>query len=423
MTTLTLGFSGIRNIIQSNWSPPFTFIFELDDCQDVKIKTNMCCATLISSLVSRHLMTDSTIDHIILNAKGINEQEIMLFFSILDEGKLEMSTKNARAFYKISELIMSDDIKNTISDIYDQISSEENILVKIQLKIEKNLDYSEELNYCANNLIELIKKHSFDDFPDEIAVNLLEEILGIYKQRFGKMDKIENQQKIFKFLFSFNDKDFIKLASYLNFKLLNETDLSEFLGRLNENSFCSQAALALTQKFDIKEKRKDAYIYNSNQKFNGILKNLEKKCGSNPILAGFLRVYPEIKEANDLFDEKKDFILPSAFSFPEIIFDFGNQNVRLYGVEIKTPSRLQPSFQPKDWQIEGSSNRDKWEILYVERNCSELKSPCKTVYFPFKTQKEYQYIKYTQKSNWGKQSEQRKFALGSIEFYGELIMK
>lgn len=125
-----------------------------------------------------------------------------------------------------------------------------------------------------------------------------------------------------------------------------------------------------------------------------------------------------IDNSNDTFYEKN-----ATAETTWVDFQFLKQKIDLSSYQIKTYIYGSGNPHPKEWEILGSNDREHWDVLDHQENCSELNQAHTTEHFVCQTptHKLYQYIRYHQISNWHTNQDAYKYSLriSKFELYGD----
>lgn len=159
--------------------------------------------------------------------------------------------------------------------------------------------------------------------------------------------------------------------------------------------------------------------YNNYNEFNGILNYLNGKSFRvtsssvyhNEINSSPLNVLDYYDDDNSFSSEDE----PNSW----ICFDFVNQKVVLTKYMIKSSSYGPGLSHLKSWIVEGSNDKNVWETIDEQKNCSSLNgSNCVCSFDTCNSTSAFRYIRLRQTGlNW---RNRHYLKFNAIEFYGEI---
>lgn len=428
---ISLGSKALNNAINLKWGPEFLFIFKDKNGNTVStISLSAFQACIISSKVSKLFAIDPTISQYIFEADGFSNAHIESYFKNVFNG---FNKDEYLVYYlKIAKTIETDDIVDDIMEIIkeDTPMESKNVISKIVLKINANVNYDEEIRYAAHNLTKLIQENAFDNCPMENKIDILTSLLSVYQQN-------ENNEKdleiIFDYIDKLDDEYFIRLVSLLNPKFMNPELISRALFRVNKENITDDFLNFIYKRFDSKKKKvaknEVNCQYSPSNHLNGIFSELYNRCGKNPCDTDDIRITfsgRSKSSVKDIIEYKGKsngcIIIAKENEYPKIEFDFGdNKKICLSGYELKVKGETNSYNFPKAWEIKGSNDKFNYEIIDTHINFNEF-SAGKVLHFRIPKQvNSYRYIVYQQKENRGSQNQQKFLRLSAIEFYGKII--
>ena len=158
-------------------------------------------------------------------------------------------------------------------------------------------------------------------------------------------------------------------------------------------------------------------------KFDGIINYLKNQTNDN-ILETILNVttstlYSQSYPATYLLDDDpRHYFGTQNKENSWICFEFKNHQVKLTHYKIKTNNG---GCNIRNWKLEGSNDKESWELLDEQMNCEYTHGDNKVHSFQINKQQnqKFKYIRLLSTGqNWGND---HYFVIGAIDFYGTLL--
>jgi hypothetical protein len=159
------------------------------------------------------------------------------------------------------------------------------------------------------------------------------------------------------------------------------------------------------------------------------LLDLPKPTEKNPIDSGLIKLNtpmlqdPFMNKSAILGQHKEQSFYNYSAGFPKsgqnwVEFDFRSQRVLLSAYLIRASNR----YIMKSWDIVGSNDRTKWELIHSVRDADMTKEKHEQV-FRCQTQKgPFQYVRYVQLANCERDQKCQYFIqISAIEFFASLV--
>lgn len=293
---------------------------------------------------------------------------------------------------------------------------------------ENNLKDNRLIEYIASNFYLLFKKRNDDNFRKlgQLTTFEVENILNSPKLQ------IEDEDSLFEIILSLGG-DFTSLLDHVEIQYLSTKNIEILISLINANeislhpllwsSICRRLVLDPTKPTKMANPRQRRPITLCT---NGIIKFLNEKLKENVYLAKEIDVEISKKDCGqieNLFDHSKNThfrLANQKDSF--IIFDFKEKKIRFskYYFSVPTDKSTAYTGRPKSWKIEGSNDKDHWDLIDSRQNDSNLTSwGCSNTYVcQFNTNKGYRYIRIKDIVS---QNSNQEFLLSEIEFFGSIV--
>lgn len=240
--------------------------------------------------------------------------------------------------------------------------------------------------------------------------------------------KIENEDSLFDMINEFFEKEeekksksklsIIDFYEKINLEFLSEDKFTELIEKLKANDLTTILWLKLKKCFYMnkdlpKENVGDRYNYigrkieydgNVENAFKGIICQLTKESGGNVDDKGIVKVTAS-SELNNYFakyavdlDDCNNYFESNDISNSWLQYDFQNQRIRPTHYSIRTRhDNGKGGYHPKNWDIEGSNDGEKWITLDSRQNitCLDDRSAIHTfdIQTPQKNDDFYQFLR------------------------------
>ena len=444
---VSLGNKSMMNIFNCFKTDKFTFIF---DSKEVTVSKTEACA--ISNVAAKYILNDITANSIYFdvffdeNDNIYNEDAFMKsidqYFSILTNGTLEI-TPNLFFFYKkLAYLLETEDLYQPLKRYADDVElNEETAALKIVKSLHERVYPKEEIQFCADNLLTMIrKKNVFDELKwlrkgQISAANIISDIYNLFFQQ-----SINNRSSSISSILNFtldlfhDDKfSFFEVIRSIPIMYASKESIISMIELFNDEGNPSYALLSnWIKNQNISDKDRFIVIDYKNDKLNGIFSYLTKESDGNPLISNKVQGYApreklsrplyNVVDFTDINSYYLNFFVLDGNRVPNknenyFQFDFRDITVNVTGYSIRTTEN---KLRPKTWTIFGSNDGDSWEIIDTKKNNYELNQSYHTVYFKAnKNSNFYRYIRYAQYENhYDEKVYKYGFELSAFELFG-----
>lgn len=427
-TNINLNISSISNVPLGAYEN-FTFIVNGESFQTTKI-----VADLLSNKICRLHLNDPTLDSYTIITKQHGDFSIILELSNFKNK--EISKSEIPFISEVFEELECNSFDFTDSD-YEVITND-NVL-KIINQNDKNMKlYSKyqdtSCHFIATHFYEMYKNNQTEllRLPEELIHKILTDT-DLF---------LESEDQLFDFVTQlyFNNKEYASMIEYVQLQNVSVSYLKRFLEIFNFedmtkgswNSFINRLLLDPCTKYTIpKTKRYHNLIkieYQFNNNFKGILNYIRSKTPNS--------IFKEIKiTSSSLYNNDESYSPQNVIQYENpavefctksikdswICFDFINHLISPTHYKIRSCPFNKNSDHPKSWNIEGSNDGIKWELLDSQNNNSSLNGINLVSSFEIKNpeSKKYRFLRMKQLESWRNNADY--FNINCIEFYGELI--
>lgn len=425
---LLLKPTSILNVPLKKYEENFIFIVN-----GKKYKTNRVIADMLSPKICQLHFNDPLLDVFTINTQENGDFDLIL--DLINFEQREIQDKDIIFVSEIFEKLgnTSIEIENDYIDIPITI---DNVISLIQ-------NHENKENYYFNYLqaeIDFASSHFFE------ICNQKEELFNLKKsilERIIQNPKLQlsSENQLLSFVNDLYSKDpsYSTFYEFVHFSFVNTAKMAEFLTifDINDitNSTWTQLSIRLRQEISKKEElsqryhHKGIYIeFEEGKEFKGIIDYLRSN-SENDIYEIIDITSSSIRKGNEelsprnviLFDDKsKDFISDDKEN-SWIEFDFKNHTIIPKHYTIRSYNRPPSLHHPKSWIIEGSNDRENWDVVDEQRETASLNRRDHFHTFAIKNQNlsNYRFLRMRQTAlNWIGNNQ---LCLGSVEFYGYLI--
>ena len=310
-----------------------------------------------------------------------------------------------------------------------------------QLKIQRLLGYyansDQQYDFIATNFYTIFE----DKEKSDKILSKFKELSNEDLERILSSEKLQiaSEDSLFDMITSFGN-EFFFLLNFVEIQYLSIEKVKAFIEIINSFDIPVSGALwsSICRRLvvDISDVNKDQ---NPRVKFippnyenceNGILRCLEKSPNDNVFLSKIIDV--EVSgissgEIESLFDHSKNSWLriqpKNSNDFGFIILDFKDKKVGIDKYYFSVPSGQtgQSGTRPRTWVIEGSNDKNSWDVIDKKENDCSLNSyeASNSFVCQNKSNKSYRYIRI-QSLMGSNGSSDHKMLLSEIEFYGKI---
>lgn len=419
----------------------FSQDFELKtDIPEDVIKCNRSQISFISPLVSKLLMSDSSISEFTLKTANSSKCSSILR-SLLNGNSTTVKKDLIDTFRNISAELGNEELMDCVEDDITL----QNVINITKIKHMKCLDIEKEIEFIANNF----SNFNVTDFST-LDVSIIDSVLS------SDHLVVENEHRLFEFirgLISEYGEEYSSLLSHLILEYLDKSDISIFIQYIDESNIwsilpCIYRRLLASPTLQISEKDKSRFgiISFGKNKFDGIFAHLRKRVGGNPITMGIvgfeeresgsyrkngvIYINSLIYQDNIIYQNSSSYrnnpIFPNLID-PEknvqtdwvcrinkqLIIDFKDKRVSLDGFSLKNPSNEQNGPFIKSLKIEGSHDKDNWIQLY-EGKTNSLSTHSAEEHFNCTKSSPYRFFRVIINND-------SYFYLHAIEFFGSIF--
>lgn len=332
-------------------------------------------ADFISPKIAEMHLTDPLADTFYINLNDDNYE----FTNIMNlmEGK---SITNAQPTYitKVAKILRNQELFDAYSVKLDYDVEEpdfQGIIAVIDEKHDYGLDYSQEVNFLAQNL-HLVPHRLLCGLP----LPVMEKIMT------SKSLLIDSEEELFNIiceLIHHGGPEFSHLFSNVVFENLNSLTMNTFLEKFNPleidasiwNVLKNRLVLEVNCPIDYSRYKKiiTTLVHNQEQPFTGIFDFLGKKkmVPVKNLVSATLsndhsisdKIFNKDNNATWHIDEKNDSFL---------MFDFKSSKVSISGYEIKSGAPESHWDSPHNWVIETSDDKTTWQVVDKRESNTDL---------------------------------------------------
>ena len=455
--------SCLRRLIEHDQSQNFEIVVKItsndskQETKKIEIKTSINKARIISKNINDIFLIDPTVNKYEINYQvNSNDStqtqnkitEIMnkIFNSIEKSVTIEEEEQND--FYRL------------LIQLGEKTSSNENEVHKRINNIDEAISLlsTEFHNSAILYLSERMKDFLSKSFTDQINIEIIKEIIDSYfdirdekQKQKGEEEKEETEiYELFEIMTQKEEEISVIMHFLMKLKVeeMNEQIIDYIYQHLDDDIMTEEFSqiffiirhhyLKILKKETKKTKEKVKKIestieYNGNE-LKGIFDFLKRTYGENLENNGILKIsgggdkdgsYPLTNLIKSDSDQYYYNYHNRKANEGEgwIEFDFCERKINLSSYTIRTNNNNENWNHPKSWQICGSNDKEKWDIIDQQTENSILRGFGKQHRFECskKDNNYYRYIKYIQDDNWNS-NRQKKFNiyLTCIEFFGSI---
>ena len=433
---IQLEATSILSVPIYSYEKDFTFIVN-----DKEFKTSRLLSDLLSPKISQAHLIDPTIDVFCIRtqSKG-NFQHIL---DLYDFQPTTLSEDEVPFFSEIIEFLESKSIKLITKDEIFQLTTD-NIFSQIKKHEKYDHFYSENLT----EEIDFISSHFYELFDDNNSS--IETFLSLTDETIEKVInnsklKLKDEDQLISVIneLSKSDTKFSSLYEFVIFCNVSSSKMTEFVDLFDINEISSHIwrSLSFRLKKEIKEEvmqeenenhryigkveKELSFAYDGKNEFCGIIRHLmnesngqiENKIDITSSLVNgeyFPKFAISFDDTNKFFQSKSQLNGWICFDFKEHQIVPTNYTIRSY---FYSPHYL------KSWNLEGSQDKAKWEVIDSQTNCTHIDGSLKVHTFPInkESQKKFRYFRIVITGCSQTNSIYYCLTLNSFELYGKLI--
>lgn len=326
-----------------------------------------------------------------------------------------------RCFTKIMKSVMSgrlefeEDEEEIVNEILIQLGNEEIFDSVIE---QEGLNTKNAVTFLhkgieSKNVIDFIAEH-FESIEDkeQMSIDELEQV--ILSPNFSVRDESCLFNEICRQIEFDDDKR--DLLRFVNLRFLQTRDIEKFISLVDLEDMNADIWSQITQRLVTspkKEKPNETSIFKKlSKKHGGLREAVSVTCSS---VGGGC---PE-----DILVKSNAYCYTKDIENQFFEFDFKSNQVLVSRYELTTPNCGNDGNYPKSWSLEGSNDRENWEIIDIRKNDVSLHGPKKTSSFIIENNDEifFRYIKIKQQGEGHALKPNYMLILSQIEFYGQIL--
>lgn len=421
---IQLSYSCIMNVPLQTYNNDFTFIVNGKEFQ-----TSRIISDLLSPKICKIHMIDPTIDTFCI--KTSQQGHFSYILDLVSFTKKSIPTTELPFISEVIEILENETISLGQSE-HQQELTEDNIFTEIKKHEKFRKFYS---NFYQNE-IEYLSSHFYDlceNKSQELAELQQDTLFNIITNENLLLDDEDQLLKFINKIYSENI-NFATLYETVYFERVSSEIISEFVDLFNINDVTNAAWIRLSNRLkqEIKgidfvegsryNKKGVEFAFTGNNEFNGIINHLRTKSG------GKIDNEIEIKASSNnnpndsdvrgitMFDQKKSFWTKNE-QISWICVDFKKYKIKPTHYTIRS---CQFANYPKSWVIEVSNDKNKWDVIDEQTDCSYLNGSYNVHTFKINNPNRcnVKYIRIRQIQNCRNTYH---LGIGSLEFYGTIF--
>lgn len=399
-----------------------------------EFKTNHLIAELLSPKICENHKIDPTINEFYINAKNPGNfskiLDLVAFHSIsIDETEIPFLTEIIEQLEASSIDLTRVDIELTNDNIFQYLHKcEESPIFSLE-------GYQNSIKYISSHFYELCLSHE-----EEISNLNIDTLYSILKHQNLRLN---NEDQLLKFVNKMYTKDsrYYILYESVYFTNVDISSINEFLEIYDINDITQETwqniSMRLKEETEnikdfkkIKISRYQNFITSkifkaskNDENFDGIINYLKKS--NKEIIITSSSYYPGYPPSGVIeYDNKNKWFHSNDKPNNWICFDFNEYKVIPSSYKIRSSHYGENLFNPRSWVIEGSNDKNKWEVLDDENNSPFLNGSYFVHLFSIENDYPdgYRYIRMRLTgTNWFKNDDSNYMMLDSFELYGQLI--
>lgn len=423
--------SSILSVPINSYEQNFTFIVN-----DEEYKTSRLLSDLLSPKISQQHLSDPT-----LNTFHIKTQYKGDFSQILKLQNFEDQT-------------ISDDELPFISEVLEILGNES---IELSIKHDLNLDtiitqiqkhekyscffsetFSEEIDYISTHFHELFEDDDIEDFSS-LSLTTIERIISNEKLKLEDEDQLIS---VINDLYRKDKRKYSSLYTYVIFSNISTFEMGEFIDLFDVDSISGEIWRSISNRLLFDVKKDQNVLLNSNRytrkgilfkcqdderenSFSGIIRHLLNEASEGEIekvidISSSTYSGQHIPNLAVSFDDEEKFFQSQSEKDGWLCFEFLGHRVIPTDYKIRSYSGS-PNYL-KSWVLEGSDDKEKWEVIDSQQNCTLLEGKLlvHTFHISQEKQKVFRYIRIRitgSSCSYGYYY----LTLNSFELYGNLL--
>ena len=392
-----IGVENIERIQFDKFEKDFSFIV------NGKIyKTNSFVANILSPHISKIFEGNMDISYYQINPKYEGD-----FNRIIEYGemkKIDIKEEENLYFKNImKELGNNNELLRLGKEFQEEISYE-NVIQRIQMKKEININIDEEIKYISSH---------FNDFqtisPEAIFTldaDIIEQIISNDNFKISKEEdlldiilQLYSKSKEYSILFSY--VIFINLSTESIIKFSEKFDISDINKSIWEK-ICSRL------KLDISNESKHLYIKSHIKflndryanRYEHIIQHLNEQCHGNAHTQNIIHITSSSIHGNfkvqNIIEQSNEYFGTDDIDNSWIQFDFKEKKVLLDHYTLKSGNWSNPNHYLKSWILEVSNDGQNYTEINRQENCNLLNGPLKTGTFKVSCSAPQRYVRLKQ---------------------------
>ena len=318
------------------------------------------------------------------------------------------------------------------SSFFQEFSDEQidfnNVFDRLDQKTVLNMSNDEEINFLANNFLEL-----YENYFHELERMEIQTIIDIFN---SDNFVVSDENTLFDCIFNLYEmsKDYAVLFEFIVFLNLSENNMQKFINTFSFNdlnlkiwnnicfSLINQKTVPLAL-INMKYRNRYNAYRDEFDAFNGIIHQLIKLHGEDLCNKAIIDItsstwITDDEPANVIKYDSDELFCSENLPGQWICFNFIKNKLKIKGYTLQTYSFKENGPHLKNWVLEGSNDNVTWKQLDLQ--CTqELNGQNKYVKYHVQNNEAYQFIRLKQTGvNWANDNI---LILQAIEFFGELL--
>ena len=420
------GIESIERIQFDKFEKDFSFIVN-----DEVYKTNLFVANILSPIISKMFKENMNRSYFQINSEYKGDFKQILKYGEMKEINIKQEEKQYFACI-MKQLGNSYAVQHFYKELDEDISYE-NVVQRIQIKKELNINFNEEITFISSNFHDFHSK-----YPEEIFtfdVDIIEQIISNNKL------KLSDEEELFDIIIKLyiKSKEYSELFSHVNFMNLSSKSIREFINNFDINdinhSIWDSICYRLEQDISIQSKERyqkshTEFLDNRylTKKYtckihDRIIQYLREQCHGNVHTKNIVTITSSsfingMNVENIVEQDDSKIFETNSESHSWIQFDFKKTKVLLNSYTLKTHEFGEGYSHLKSWILEVSNDGKNYSEIDRHENCNLLNGSFKTSTFKVSCSTPQRFVRLTQiGKNWGSNDHLK---LSQIEFSGNL---
>ena len=393
-------------------------------------KTNSFVANILSPTISKLFEKNMKTSCYQINIEYEGD-----FNQIIQYGEMKtikINSKQNQYFRNIMKQLGNSDEALQFSKVLQEKISFGNIIERINVKKELDINLNEEIEFISSNFHEFHSK--YPEALTKFGVDIVEQIISNNKLI------IYDEKELFDIILQLylKSKDYSSLFSYIIFMNLSKESIQEFIKHFDINYInkfiWEKISLLLKQDISIqaKESYQKSYYYRYQKRYlpkkrqENIFQYLNQMCGANAHMKEIIQITSSSQSigtiSNIIEKNDSDFATTDALD-SWIQFDFKERNIIFDSYTLKSGNyefsrMIMDGDEPlTNWALEVSNDGQYYRQVDRQTNCDLLKERLKTATFKVSISTPVRFVRLRRL---GKNSgfSHRTLRLSQIEFSG-----